>query len=119
MKRNRLDPPHKMYVLPANGRRERIKARQLIIELGKGIEIEVDLAPHPNFAGQLVLFAAPTAQMEQLYDEGTVDDFNVAFGGPNVLHVFVNRRLVPAAGATPIAHGPKAARRRSRSNKSV
>lgn len=101
MKRERLRPPHKLYVLHADGRRKRVRARQLIIELEEGIEIEVDLAPHPNNAGQLVLFASPTARMEQLHAEGKVDSFNVVFAAANVLTVFVDRRLDAAEESAP------------------
>jgi hypothetical protein len=113
MKRKRLHPPHKLYVLRADGRRERIQAKQLIIELADGIEIEVDLAPHFNFAGQLVLFASPTAEMERLYDEGKSDAFSVVFGGANVLHVLVDRHLVAPKPAA------KAPRKRTKSAKKL
>jgi hypothetical protein len=55
--------------------------------------------------------------MEQLCDEGKVDDFSVVFGGANVLHVLVDRHLIDPEGARPAA--AKAPRERSKSAKKV
>jgi len=93
MKRQRVDPPYKAYALGANGTRRRLDAHGIIVEVRPGIEIEIDFAPHPNFAGELTLFSPPCARMKRLYDAGKVDDFAVAFGASNVLHVLVDRRI--------------------------
>jgi hypothetical protein len=84
---------HRAYVLLANGVRKPLKARGIVVELRPGIEIEIDLAPHRNFAGQLVLFTPPRSTMKAELDAGNADDFAVLFGGANVLHVLVDRRI--------------------------
>jgi hypothetical protein len=72
------------------------------------IEIEIDLAQHPNFAGELVLQTPRSSRMKRLYDEGKVDDFGMIFGATNVLHVFVERHMRGQAtrAAEPRAEGP-------------
>jgi hypothetical protein len=91
----RLDPPYKAYALGANGARQPLDAHGIVIELRPGIEVEMELAPHPGFAGHLILFTPPRSRMKRLYDAGKVDDFAVVFGGSNVLHVLVERRIRP------------------------
>ena len=95
MKRKRINPPYKVSAVRADGTRFPVEAHELVIELRPGIEVEIDLAPHPGFAGQLTLLTPPPAHMKRLYDEGKVDEFFTFFGGTNVLHVLVERRLSP------------------------
>ncbi len=84
--------PYRVYALDAGGNRTPIQAYGIVIELRSGIEMEVDLAPHPNFSGQLVLMTPATSNMKAEYDAGNLDDFAVSFGSSNVLHVLVERR---------------------------
>jgi hypothetical protein len=84
--------PYKVYALDERGRRSLIKAHGLIVELKKGIEVELDFAPHPNFAGELHLLTPAAANMKAEYRAGRVDDFAVSFGASNILHVSVERR---------------------------
>jgi hypothetical protein len=93
MKRERIDPPYKAYALRADGTRRPLDAHGIVVELRPGIEVELDLAPHPAFAGHLTLLTPPSRRMKRLYDEGKVDDFAVLFGASNVLHVLVERRI--------------------------
>jgi hypothetical protein len=84
---------YKVYALGARDVRKTIRARRLIIELRPDIEVELDLAPHPNFRGHLMIFTPPTSKMSAEYAAGKIDEFAVIFGGSNVLHVVVERRL--------------------------
>jgi hypothetical protein len=93
VKRTRIDPPHKLFAVGARGGRKRIHASTLIVELRPGVEVEIDLAPHPGFAGHLVLLTPPATRTTRLFDAGVVDDFAVLFGATNVLHVLVERRV--------------------------
>lgn len=112
MKRKRIDPPYKAYALRANGSRVPLDAHGIIVELAPGIEVEIDFAPHPGFAGELTLMTPPPPRMKRLYDEGKVDDFAVSFGASNVLHVWVERRIRrPTRALTPKSK-PKVDRRR-------
>jgi hypothetical protein len=86
-------PPYKVFVLGKNGKREPLEARALVVELQPGIEVELNLAPHPGFAGDLILLTPPTRRMQTLYKQGKVDSFETSFGGENVLHVRVVRRI--------------------------
>jgi hypothetical protein len=97
MKLPRISPPYRAYSLDARGNRTPLEAHGVVIELRPGIEIEVNLAPHPNFRGRLPVHTPPMAEMERLYDEGLVDDFAVVFGASNVLHVMVERRAASRA----------------------
>ncbi len=92
MKRERIEP-YRVYALNADGRRRRLKACGLIVELRPGVEVEIDFAPHPNFSGRLCLLTPPASRMRRVYDEGTVDDFAAIFGASNILHVLVERRF--------------------------
>lgn len=107
MKVSRISP-YKAYSLDAQGRRTPLEAHGVVIELRPGIEVEINLAPHPNFLGRLPMTTPPMAEMERLYNEGHVDDFAVVFGASNVLHVLVERRTASRAkrkktGSTGIA----------------
>jgi hypothetical protein len=95
MKRPQRPPrvaPYKAYALQADGSREPIGARSVVVEIGPDVEIEIELAPHPRFAGHLVLYTPATSRMKRAYRSGKVDDFAVVFGASNVLHVVVERR---------------------------
>jgi hypothetical protein len=104
--------PYKAYSLDEQGNRTPLKAHAVVVELRPGIEIEVDLAPHPNFRGQLPIVTPPMAEMKRLYDEGRVDDFAVLFGASNVLHVMVERRIASRAKVSKAA--PSGARKRTK-----
>ena len=99
--------PYKVYVLRSNGVKERIDAQDIIVELRPGVEVQLNLAPHPAFAGQLTIVTPPYRRMKRLYDAGHVDSIASYFGGANVLHIAVERHTKPSAVA------PK--KRRSRS----
>jgi hypothetical protein len=92
MRTRRRLPSYAAYVVGLDGRRHRVTGQSIVVELQPGIEVEMDLAPHPNFAGQLVLFTPPAQRAQSLYQQGVVDDFAVVFGASNVLHVLVERR---------------------------
>jgi hypothetical protein len=99
MKRDRIEPPYKVYVLGRDGKRRPLDAQSIIVEIRRDIEIEIDFAPHPNFRGHLTMLTPPARRMTRLYDEGKMDDFAVFFGASNVLHVSVDRRMRrPAKG---------------------
>ena len=104
MKFPRIAPPYRVFVLRPNGGRQPLDAQSIIVELQPGIEVEIDLAPHPNFAGNLIISTPPTQHMKRLYEAGKVDSFAVVFGAANVLHVKVERRIrarkAAARGAT-------------------
>lgn len=91
MRRERVDPPYKAFALLANGTRVPLEAHGVVVEVRPGVEIEIDFAPHPNFAGHLTLYTPPCARMKKVYGEGNSDSFAVVFGATNVLHVFVER----------------------------
>jgi hypothetical protein len=92
MKYPRIDPPYTAYAVGPRGARKRIRAQSIVVELGEGAAVEINLAPHPNFAGELVLVTPPYRVMKRTYDAGIADDFKVWSGGANVLHVGVKRR---------------------------
>jgi hypothetical protein len=93
MKRQRLASPYKAYALDADGKRTPIRAHGIVVELRPGIEVQIDFAQHPNFAGQLCMLTPPPHEMERTQAKGILDDFAVGFGGANVLHVWVERRV--------------------------
>jgi hypothetical protein len=74
---------------PNTGERRELNIRHLIIELRKGVEVEIDLSPHPRFAEQLTLFCPPRAQMGERHEAGKIDSFATRAGAANVLHVSV------------------------------
>jgi hypothetical protein len=89
----RVSPPYRAYALDADGTRTPLEAHGLVVELRPGIEVEIDFAPHPSFAGRLTMYTPPTTQMRQVQEQGILDDFTVVFGAQNVLHVWVERRV--------------------------
>jgi len=91
MTRKRV-PPYKAFVLDSTGARVPLVGTAIVIELSPGVEVELNLAPHPAFAGRLVLMTPAFADMARLQGEGRRDDFAVTFGASNVLHVMVKRR---------------------------
>jgi hypothetical protein len=93
MKRQRIAAPYKAYALDADGKRRPLRAHGIVVELRPGIEVEIDFAPHPNFEGQLCMLTPPPPEMERTQAKGILDDFAVGFGGGNVLHVWVQRRV--------------------------
>jgi 3-oxoacyl-[acyl-carrier protein] reductase len=78
MKRNQVDA-YRVYALDTNGTRRRLNVRNIIVELSPGIEVEIDFAPHPTFAGHLTILTPPSAAMERIYEAGHADDFAVFF----------------------------------------
>jgi hypothetical protein len=99
MKRKRSSQPYKAYALAADGTRPPLDAHGIVVELRPGIEVEIDFAPHPAFAGQLTMLTPPPPEMERAQKRGLFDNFAVFFGGANVLHVWVERREVGRAKA--------------------
>jgi len=86
-------PPYKVFEVLKGGARRRLDVRDIVVEVRPGVEIEINFAPHPNFAGHLVLYTPPCRRMRKVFDAGIVDDFAVFFGATNVLHVLVDRRV--------------------------
>jgi len=80
-------PPYKVFEVLKGGARRRLDVRDIVVEVRPGVEIEINFAPHPNFAGHLVLYTPPCRRMRKVFDAGIVDDFAVFFGATNVLHV--------------------------------
>jgi hypothetical protein len=97
MRRQRISPPYKAYALDAEGKRRPLRAHGIVVELRPGIEVEIDFAPHLGFAGQLCMLTPPPREMERTQAKGILDDFAVGFGGANVLHVWVERRITDHA----------------------
>lgn len=84
------------------GVRRELDLDRLVIGLRPGVEVEIDLSPHPRFAGQVNLLCPPFDKMKSRYEGGDVDSFAVFFGGENVLHVMVEtRKRRRASKATP------------------
>ena len=98
MSYTRLSPPYRVFELRHDGSRRRLALRDIVVELAPGVEIELNFAPHPNFAGKLVMYTPARANMKAAYDAGVVDDFAVVFGATNVLHVSVEQRTRPRGG---------------------
>ena len=92
MKCARIDP-YRAFALGPDGTRQPLAAHAVIVEVRPGIEIEINFAPHPNFAGRLVMLTPRRSRMRRLQEAGKMDDFAVVFGGSNVLHVLVERRI--------------------------
>jgi hypothetical protein len=69
--------PYKTYAVDDEGARARVDTHELVLERPAGIDLEVNLAPHPNFIGQ-VNFS--TFRGSSLLLEA---------GGGNVLYLFV------------------------------
>ncbi len=84
--------PYRCFSLSSSGVRTPLEAHGVVVQLAPGIEVQIDLAPHPAFEGQLCLVTPSFRNMKRRYGEGKVDDFAVMFGAANVLHVWVNRR---------------------------
>ncbi len=91
MKRNRIDPPYRTRLVSADGTETPVDAHGIIIELGPGLELDLDLAPHPNHAGGLVICAGPSLSLAELEKGGLYSSLAVRPGASNVIHVFVER----------------------------
>ncbi len=91
MKRQRIDPPYKAYLVAADGTRTPVDAHGIVIEFGPNLELELDLAPHPNHAGGLPIHAGPERTLAELESSGFSSSLVVRPGASNVIHVFVER----------------------------
>jgi len=95
------------------GARRKLDVDRLVLELRPGVEVEIPLAPHPNFAGQLNVVCPPFDQMKSRYAAGEADSFAVFYGAENILHVMVERRK----RSRDSMRGPKRARASARSRR--
>src|SRR5262249_33740418 len=91
MKRKRIDPPYKAYLLSADGSRTPVTAHGIVIELGPDLEVELDLAPHPNHAGGLAITTGPERTLADREKSGFSSSLLVRPGACNVIHVFLER----------------------------
>jgi hypothetical protein len=91
MKRERIDPPYKAYLVAPDGTKTPVVAHGIVIELGPNLELELDLAPHPNHAGGLPIRAGPERTLAELENSGFSSSLVVRPGASNVIHVLVER----------------------------
>lgn len=86
--------PYRVRAVGKSGEpRELTDCTSLLVEVRPGVELEIDLQPHGNFRGELILLVPPASDMERLYAAGTVDRFAITAGAANVLHVHVERHV--------------------------
>jgi len=92
---------HKAYVVGADGSKTPLAGRAIVIELGPDLEIEVDLAAHPAFAG-VTIYAGRMKRMEKVPTGPFFSSRLIVHpSAANVIGVSVERRLVEVAPDTP------------------
>jgi hypothetical protein len=94
MQRTRLNPPYKAYAVSADGNRTPLDAHSIVVELGAGAELELDLAPHPNFDGELSIRAGPEQSLEHMQQTGSYPSLVVRAGAANALLVSVEHHHI-------------------------
>lgn len=87
MNRTRLDPPYKAYAVAADGSRTPLNVHSIVVELSAGAELELDLAPHPDFDGELSIRAGPEQTFEEM--EKSFPSLVVRASAANVILVSV------------------------------
>lgn len=85
--------PYRVHAVDADDRRTPLEAHGVVVELGGGKEVWIDFAPHPAWAGELVMMTPSPENGVAFWTAGKSDTFEVAAGASNVLHVRVTRRI--------------------------
>lgn len=88
MERRRIETPYRLHLVAADGTRTPAATHGVVIELGPGREVELDLAPHPHHATGLPITACPAEERD------IASALVVRLGAANVIHLPVERRPI-------------------------
>src|SRR5262245_35940695 len=92
MTRKRIDPPYRAYLVSADGKKTPVHAHGIVIELGQDLELELDLAPHPNQpVGCLAVCAGPERTLADFERSGHCSSLVIRPAAGNTIHLFVER----------------------------